>query len=81
MLMTDIHKPGSQCIEDFMPLGEAERHSGYTGQYLRRMAREGRIDAIKFGKVWMINRQSLEAYMARAERMQDRRFGPRDRDE
>lgn len=81
MLMTDSHNSGRQAIEDFMPLAEAERHSGYTGQYLRRMAREGRIDAIKFGKIWMINRRSLDVYMARAARMQDRRFGPRDREE
>lgn len=68
---------GARSIEDFMTIEEATDFSGYTEQYLRRMSRAGKIEAIKRGHFWLVNRQSLEAYMARAAGVEDKRFGPR----
>ena len=83
MLMTDTLKRDRQAIEDFITIDEAVRHSGYTGQYLRRMARQGRIRALKWGHMWMIDLQSLQAYIDRAESLgaEDKRFGPREVEE
>jgi len=67
----------ARSIEDFMTIEEATHYSGYTEQYLRRMSRAGKIEAIKRGHFWLINRHSLEAYVARAEDVADKRFGPR----
>jgi excisionase family DNA binding protein len=67
----------ARSIEDFMTIEEATDFSGYTEQYLRRMSRAGKIEAIKRGHFWLVNRHSLEAYMERAADVEDKRFGPR----
>ena len=67
----------ARSIEDFMTIEEATDFSGYTEQYLRRMSRAGKIEAIKRGHFWLVNRHSLEAYMSKAEDADDRRYGPR----
>ncbi len=82
MLMTDMHdeeRGPKHAIEDYMTLRQAIRFSGYNDQYLRRMAKEGRIHALKFGQFWMISRRSLEAFMdhASAKGEQDNRYGPK----
>lgn len=69
----------NRSLKDFISIEEAVKLSGYTEQYLRRMARAGKIEAIKFGFFWLIGVQSLEAYMAKAGKTHDKRFGPRDR--
>jgi hypothetical protein len=78
MARTDSNLSGS--IEDFISIARAVRHSGYSEQYLRRMARIGEIHAVKFGFFWMIERASLEAFLerARSKNVSDKRFGPRD---
>ena len=82
MLMTDTHdeeRGPKHPIEDYMTLRQAIRFSGYNDQYLRRMAKEGRIYALKFGQFWMVSRRSLEAFMnhANSKGETDQRFGPK----
>jgi hypothetical protein len=82
MLMTNTHdedRGPKHPIEDYMTLRQAIRLSGYNDQYLRRMAKEGRIYALKFGQFWMISRRSLEAFMNNANSKvdTDQRFGPK----
>jgi excisionase family DNA binding protein len=80
MLMSRTQQPGSQSVQDFITVEEAIRLSGYTAQYLRRMARQGRIQAMKFGHFWMVNLESLQSYMERIQSLgvDDKRYGPRD---
>jgi excisionase family DNA binding protein len=78
MLMTDTEHLSSQSIEDFITIEEAIQVSGYTGQYLRRMARNGRIRALKRGPFWLVELASLQAYLKAAQSTGDRRFGPRE---
>jgi len=80
MLMSKTELNRSNAIEDFISIAKAVRYSGYSEQYLRRMARGGEIRAVKFGFFWMIERASLEAYLerARSKNTEDKRFGPRD---
>jgi len=35
---------------------------GYNVQYLWRLLRAGKLDAIKIGQIWLISLASLEAY-------------------
>lgn len=77
MIMTEAVRPTSQLIEDYITIEEAMQRSGYTGQYLRRMAREGKLRALKWGSMWMIHLASLQEYMQRAGSMGDGRYGPR----
>jgi excisionase family DNA binding protein len=83
MLMSRTRQPGSQSVQDFITVEEAIRLSGYTAQYLRRMARQGRIQAMKFGHFWMVNLESLQRYIERTQSLgiDDRRYGPREANE
>ena len=81
MLMTEINeeRPPGARVEDYMTLSQAVRLSGYTEQYLRRIIKEGRIGAIKFGgHFFMVNRASLDQYLEQALALaeRDKRFGP-----
>jgi excisionase family DNA binding protein len=80
MLMSRTQQPGSQSVQDFITVEEAIQLSGYTAQYLRRMARQGRIQAMKFGHFWMVNLKSLQGYIERTQSLgsEDKRYGPRD---
>jgi excisionase family DNA binding protein len=56
---------------------DAASHSGYNIQYLRRMLRSGALDGIKIGQMWLIDMESLEAYLEHIETTSDRRCCPR----
>ena len=66
-----------RSLEDFISIKQAVEESGYTEQYMRRLARANKIHAIKFGHFWMVNVESLKAYMVKADKSPDKRFGPR----
>ena len=51
--------------------------SGYSLQYLRRLLRTGKLDGLKIGQVWLINKQALDSYLENVHRETDRRFGPK----
>jgi excisionase family DNA binding protein len=48
---------------------------GYNQQYLRRLLRDGRLEGIKVGQVWLIKLASLEAHLRSRQMEQDRRRG------
>lgn len=52
--------PRSGSVE--IGAGEAAELLGCTPQYVRRLARAGRITARRCGPVWLINSASLDAY-------------------
>ncbi len=64
-----------------MTIEEAMQRTGYTEQYLRRMARKGKVRAVKRGHFWLIERDSLQAYLEAAQRSDDKRFGLREVEE
>ncbi|MEA3558042.1 MAG: Fic family protein [Candidatus Thermoplasmatota archaeon] len=49
--------------DDHIKLAEASRECRYSQEYLSLLARKGRIDAVKFGRIWMISRKVLEDYV------------------
>ena len=77
--MTQIRRKQPGKVGEYITIEEAVAFSGYTEQYIRRLARKGRIGAVKFGHFWMVHRQSLKKYMRHAKREgnRDQRFGPR----
>ncbi len=81
--MVESQNGKEQPVEDYISIAKAVRISGYAEQYLRRLARRGVIRSIKFGHFWMLNAQSLQAYLSQAQSLNsnDRRFGPREREE
>ncbi len=50
--------------EKELPIAEAVKLSGYSHPYLARLAKRGKIQARMVGPIWLIDRASLQAYMA-----------------
>lgn len=63
--------------DEWITTQEAAELSGYHPDHLRRLIRAGEIRARKFSILWLIDRQSLLDYIARAEQSGDKRRGPK----
>jgi Fic family protein len=48
--------------DELVPLTELARTSKYTQEYLSLRARQGVLDAVKFGKIWYSSKKALEEY-------------------
>ncbi len=55
---------------------QASELSGYTADHIRRLIKTQRITARKVSIVWLVDRDSLLAYLKSAEKMGERR-GPK----
>ena len=60
-----------------VPVQVAAELTGYNIQYLRRLLRAGKLEAIKIGQIWLVNLASLQAYFSSAISSNDLRFGPK----
>jgi excisionase family DNA binding protein len=56
---------------------EVSEKTGYNEEYLRRLIRQGKIEAIKVGQAYLIRKDSLEKYLAEIRDSEDARSGPR----
>lgn len=63
--------------DDWITTQEAAELSGYHPDHLRRLIRASDIEGRKVSIVWLIRRQSLLDYIARAEKSGDKRRGPK----
>lgn len=63
--------------DDWLTTKEATEISGYHPVYLRELIRDGKIVGQKFGIVWQVSKQSLTAYLAEAQKSEDKRRGPK----
>jgi excisionase family DNA binding protein len=63
--------------EDWITTNEAADLSGYHPDYIRKLLQGGKLNGRKFGPVWQVSKQSLLAYLARAEQADDKRHGPK----
>ena len=50
--------------DEWIPLREAARDVPYSQEYLSLLARKGRLEAIKRGRVWYTTRRAVSAYRA-----------------
>lgn len=64
---------------DWITTQEAVRLSGYNPDHLRRLIRAGEVKAQKFGILWQVDRLSLLAYVRKAEKTKDKRWGAKRR--
>ncbi len=58
---------------EWLTVQEAAKLSGYNPEYITRLIRQGEIKARKFSIVWMVSRESLLAYVAKAQAMGEKR--------
>ena len=63
--------------DDWLTIEQAVTISKYHAEHLRELMREGKIKGQKFGIVWQVSRRSLLAYIAAANKSNDRRRGGR----
>ena len=63
--------------DEWLSVSEAAKLSGYHPEYIRRLIRDGEIQARKFSIVWQVKRKSLSAYIETAKSKDDKRFTPK----
>jgi len=51
-------------MDDYLTTNKAARILGYHPDHLRRLLRDGTIEARKFGRDWLIDRQEVERIKA-----------------
>ena len=59
--------------EDWITTTEAVNLTGYSQEYIRRILRTGKIKGRKWGRDWMVDRDSLVEYMREGKRRGPRR--------
>ncbi|MFC2055944.1 helix-turn-helix domain-containing protein [Chloroflexota bacterium] len=66
-----------QIINNHITVQEAAEITGYNIQYLRRLLRAEKMEAIKIGQIWLVDLVSLKDYFGTALSSNDMRFGPK----
>src|SRR3989338_3366051 len=56
-------KPEKEGERKYFSLNEAQKFTPYSQEYLSLLARKGRIEAVKFGRNWMINKKAIYDYL------------------
>lgn len=62
---------------EWITTAEATELSGYDREYIRRLMRNKKVNARKFGTIWQINRESLLQYLKDSKSTTDQRRGPK----
>ena len=63
--------------DEWLSVNDAAEISGYHPEYIRRLIRNGEVEARKFSIVWQVRRESLESYIQSANSQSDRRYTPK----
>jgi excisionase family DNA binding protein len=56
-------------LNEYIETTEAAAKLNYHVEHVRRMMREGSLKGIKIGRTWLVQRKSLEEYVARTASM------------
>ncbi len=64
-------------LPEWITTEEAADVSGYHPEYIRRLAKAGKIGAEKKGRDWWIDRDKLRAYLEAVEELGSKKFDPR----
>jgi hypothetical protein len=65
-------------INQHLTVLAAAEVTGYNIQYLRRLLRSGSLRDIKISQIWLIEIESLKAYLQHVENTSDRPRSPRE---
>jgi excisionase family DNA binding protein len=63
-------------LVDWITTDEAAALAGYVVEYVRCLAREGRIHAEKRGRDWWVDRDDLLRYKAQMDRLGEQKHNP-----
>lgn len=51
-------------LENYMTIDDAAEKSDYHPDYIRKLCRENKISCRKIGQMWLVDRASLDRYLA-----------------
>lgn len=54
--------------EKFLPLSEISKSSQFPAKYLNLLARQGKLEAFKQGRIWLTNQEAIERYLKNRKR-------------
>ena len=66
-----------QVLNNHISVQVAASYSGYNLQYLRRLLRNGKLEGIKIGQLWLVDKDALDSDIQQALDATDQRFGPK----
>ena len=66
-----------QVLNNHISVQVAASYSGYSLQYLRRLLRNGNLEGIKIGQLWLVDKGALDACLKQVQNATDQRFGPK----
>jgi excisionase family DNA binding protein len=64
----DYCKEERPVVEGWITTAEAGELTGYSIEYLRRLARKGKVKAHKVGRSWLFDKEDLEEHQQTARR-------------
>ena len=64
-------------LNNYISVQVAGKYSAYSLQYLRRLLRNGKLEGIKIGQLWLVDKDSLDVCLKRVQNTADQRFGPK----
>jgi len=76
-MVSSIVTDTPQVLNNHISVQVAASYSGYSTQYLRRLLRTGKLEGIKVGQVWLVDKAALDLYIEQAQDATDQRFGPK----
>lgn len=62
-------------LSDYLTVQDAAKKLGFHVDHVRRMRRQGDLEAIRVGHIWLISKSSIEEYMKKTAGME--KFDPR----
>jgi len=76
-MVSSILTDTPQVLNNHISVQIAASYSGYSTQYLRRLLRNGKLEGVKIGQTWLIEKSALDFYIEQAQDATDQRFGPK----
>ena len=56
-------KKGKSESDDLITLSQAAKSYGFSGDYFRRLAEKGRLEARKIGRQWLTTSDAVESFL------------------
>ena len=75
--MVSINQTPIFILNNHVSIKTAVLFSGYSSQYLRRLLRNGKLDGVKIGQLWLIDKFTLDTSLESSMNTGDGRYGPK----
>ena len=76
--MISLYKTNSpRILNNHMSVCGAALYSNYCLQYIRRLLRNGKLEGVKIGQLWLVDKSVLDLYLKQTQDTTDQRFGPK----